>query len=165
MSTGIKGLTFVSLEVEFKFFKVQDLYMYSYITMDYRERVGGPMSLQRLYNRQTKSTYIFINISTYIFINISKQTVKAKRSTQISMAAALAIPPQAVWYLWLAPSWTKQGRSEELQELYENASGDVWWNTPVDPAPDCKTAYLGSVGIGIVCILSLFLSHIECMCT
>ena len=31
MSTGIKGLTFVSLAVEFKLFKVQDLYIYTLI--------------------------------------------------------------------------------------------------------------------------------------
>ena len=38
MSTGIKGLTFVSLAVQFKLFKVQDLRIYSYITMNCRER-------------------------------------------------------------------------------------------------------------------------------
>ena len=68
------------------------------------------MSLPWPYNRWTKSTYIFINIS------------KADGEGEEVNADKYGSNPG---YPAASSFVSKKGRSEELQELYENASGDV----------------------------------------
>ena len=80
MNTGIKGLTFGSLNFSRCNTYISCIFISSLLQTADRG-LGGSMSLPKPYNKWTKSTYIFINNAAHISINISKQTDKAKRST------------------------------------------------------------------------------------